>query len=89
MVLVREEGGSFYLRSPDEYRKLAEDNVRGAEASGIPRAKALSAVSQTLLRLAREAEARQSGLGRSRSLERILQCRVGEVCSARRRPLAG
>jgi pimeloyl-ACP methyl ester carboxylesterase len=34
--------GSF-LRRPTEYRKLAGDNVRVAEAAGIPRDKALSA----------------------------------------------
>jgi ATP-dependent protease Clp ATPase subunit len=57
MVLVREEGESFYLRSPAEYRKLAEENVRIAEAAGIPRDKAMSAVSRTWLRLAEEAQA--------------------------------
>jgi ATP-dependent protease Clp ATPase subunit len=60
MTLVRDEGGSFYLRRPAEYRKLAEDNVRVAEAAGIPRDKALSAVSRTWLRLAEEAETKQS-----------------------------
>jgi hypothetical protein len=61
MAIVRDEGGSFYLRSPDEYRKLAQDNIRVAEAAGIPRDKALSAVSRTWLRLAEEAEQRQPG----------------------------
>ncbi|MFB9267258.1 hypothetical protein ACFFWD_36555 [Bradyrhizobium erythrophlei] len=37
MTLVRDEGGAFYLRRPAEYRKLAEDNVRVAEAAGVPR----------------------------------------------------
>jgi ATP-dependent Clp protease ATP-binding subunit ClpX len=60
MVLVRDEGGAFYLRGPAEYRKLAEDNVRAAQAAGVPRDIALSAVSRTWLRLADEAEARQS-----------------------------
>ena len=60
MTLVRDEGGAFYLRSPAEYRKLAEDNVRAAQAAGVPRDVALSAVSRTWLRLADEAEARQS-----------------------------
>jgi hypothetical protein len=55
MAIVREENGSFYLRSPDEYRTLAADSVRIAEAAGIPRDKALLAVSRTWLRLAEEA----------------------------------
>ncbi|MFB9267449.1 ClpX C4-type zinc finger protein [Bradyrhizobium erythrophlei] len=37
MTLVRDEGGSFYLRRPAEYCKLAEGNVRVAEAAGVPR----------------------------------------------------
>jgi ATP-dependent protease Clp ATPase subunit len=57
MLLVR--GKSFYLRSPAEYRNLAEENVRIAEAAGIPRDKAMSAVSRTWLRLAEEAESGQ------------------------------
>ena len=56
MAIVREHGQSFYLRSPDEYRDLAEKSVRVAEAAGVPRDKALLAVSQTWLRLAEEAE---------------------------------
>ena len=55
MTIVREENASFYLRSPDEYRRLAEDSVRVAEAAGITRDKALLAVSRTWLRLAEEA----------------------------------
>ena len=55
MAMFREDGASFYLRSPDEYRKLADDSVRVAEARGIPRDKALLAVSRTWLRLAEEA----------------------------------
>jgi ATP-dependent protease Clp ATPase subunit len=55
MAMFREEGASFYLRSPDEYRKLAENSVRVAEAGGISRDKALLAVSRTWLRLAEEA----------------------------------
>lgn len=61
MAIVRDEGTSFYLRSPAEYRKLAQDNVHAAEAAGVPREKALAAVSRTWLRLAQEAEGRQSG----------------------------
>ena len=60
MAIVREENASFYLRSPDEYRTLAADSVRIAEAAGIPRDKALWAVSRTWLRLAEEA-AREAG----------------------------
>jgi ATP-dependent protease Clp ATPase subunit len=59
MTVMREEGTSFYLRSQDEYCKLAEDSVRAAEAAGIPHDKALLAVSRTWLRLADEA-ARQT-----------------------------
>jgi ATP-dependent protease Clp ATPase subunit len=55
MAIVREEGGSFYLRSPDEYRDLAEHSIRVAEAAGIPRDKALLAANLTWLRLAKEA----------------------------------
>ena len=60
MIIVRDGQASFYLRSPDEYRKLAEDNVRTAEAAGVPRDKAVLAVSRTWLRLAEEAERRSS-----------------------------
>src|SRR6266568_4686606 len=56
MTIVREGGKSFYLRSPEEYRNLAADSVRVAQAAGIPRDEALRAVSQTWLRLAEEAE---------------------------------
>jgi ATP-dependent protease Clp ATPase subunit len=55
MTIVREESASFYLRSPEEYRRLAEDSVRVAEAAGVPHEKALRAVSRTWLRLAQEA----------------------------------
>jgi ATP-dependent protease Clp ATPase subunit len=56
MVIVRDESKSFYLRTPDEYRKLAADDVRAAEAAGIPSNKALLAVGRTWLRLAEESE---------------------------------
>jgi len=56
MVIVREGSSSFYLRSPDEYRKLATDDVRAAEAAGMPTDKALLAVGRTWLRLAEESE---------------------------------
>jgi|ERR1700730_7094378 ClpX C4-type zinc finger len=55
MTIVREENASFYLRSPDEYRQLAENSVRIAEAAGIPHDKALLAAGRTWLRLAEEA----------------------------------
>src|ERR1700730_18102444 len=60
MTIVREENASFYLRSPDEYRQLAEESVRVAEAAGISHDVALRAVSRTWLRLAQEA-ARPAG----------------------------
>ena len=56
MVIVREGSNSFYLRTPDEYRKLASDDVRAAEAAGMPTDKALLAVGRTWLRLAEECE---------------------------------
>jgi hypothetical protein len=60
MMIVRDGQASFYLRSPDEYRKLAEANVRAAEAAGFPKDNALIAVGQTWFRLAQVVE-RQSG----------------------------
>jgi hypothetical protein len=56
MVIVREGSSSFFLRTPDEYRKLATDDVRAAEAAGMPTDKALLAVGRTWLRLAEESE---------------------------------
>src|SRR5712664_38478 len=56
MVIVREGSSSFYLRTPDEYRRLATDDVRAAEAAGMPTEKALLAVGRTWLRLAEESE---------------------------------
>jgi hypothetical protein len=56
MVIVREGSNSFYLRTPGEYRKLAADDVRAAEAAGMPTDKALLAVGRTWLRLAEESE---------------------------------
>lgn len=56
MAIVREDGVSFYLRTPDEHRRLAVDNVRAAEAAGVPRDTALLAVGRTWLRLAEESE---------------------------------
>ena len=38
-MVFREDGASFYLRSPDKYRKLADESVRVAEAGGIPATK--------------------------------------------------
>jgi hypothetical protein len=59
MAIVRGDSPSFYLRTPKEYRKLAADNVRAAEASGLAD-KALLAVGRTWLRLAGESE-KQAG----------------------------
>ena len=56
MVIVREGSSSFYLRTPDEYRRLATDDVRAAEAAGMPTDKALLAVGRTWVRLAEESE---------------------------------
>ena len=56
MVIVRDGSNSFYLRTPGEYRKLAADDVRAAEAAGMPTDKALLAVGRTWLRLAEESE---------------------------------
>jgi len=56
MVIVREGSSSFYLRTPDEYRKLATDDVRAAEADAMHTDKALLAVGRTWLRLAEESE---------------------------------
>jgi hypothetical protein len=36
MAIVREDSVSFYLRTPDEYRRLAADNVRAAEPPAFP-----------------------------------------------------
>jgi hypothetical protein len=56
MAIFREESASFYLRSSDEYRKLAEDSVRHAQAAGITREQALLTISgRTWVRLAEEA----------------------------------
>lgn len=56
MAIVREDSRSFYLRTPDEYRKLAVENVRAAQAAGISGDKALLAIGRTWLRLAEESE---------------------------------
>jgi ATP-dependent protease Clp ATPase subunit len=60
MTIARDGRTSFYLRTPDEYRKLADDNLRVAQAAGIPREKALLSVQRTWLRLAEEAERRST-----------------------------
>jgi hypothetical protein len=65
LAIVREDSRSFYLRSPDEYRSLAESSVRNAEAAGIPREQAFAAVGRIWLRLAegaaRETDRRDQG----------------------------
>jgi hypothetical protein len=58
-IIVRKENGSFYLRSADEHRQLAADNVGAAEASGIEIDNARQMVEWTWLQLAEES-ARQS-----------------------------
>jgi len=65
MVIVREDSKSFYLRTfylrtPDEYRKLAQEDVRNAEAAGVPADKARLEVGRTWLRLA-DASEKQAG----------------------------
>jgi streptomycin 6-kinase len=54
MTIVRDDSTSSHLRSAAEYRKLAEESVRAADAAGISREKALLAVSRTWLRLAEQ-----------------------------------
>jgi hypothetical protein len=56
MVIARGDSASFYLRTPAEYRKLAEDDIRAAEEAGMPADKAMLAVGRTWLRLAEESE---------------------------------
>src|ERR1700681_393783 len=60
MVFARGDSTSFYLRTPAEYRKLAEDDIRAAEEAGMPADKALLAVGRTWLRLAEESEKAES-----------------------------
>jgi len=73
MVIVREGGSSFYLRTPDEYRKLATDDVRAAEAAGMPTDKALLAVGRTWLRLAEESEKANRPVAEAASSEPSMQ----------------
>jgi len=65
MAIVRDGSPSFYLRSPDEYRSLAESSVRHAEAAGIRREQAFAAIGQIWLSLAegasRETDRRDQG----------------------------
>jgi len=44
MVIVREGSSSFYLRTPDEYRKLATMTFVLRKQAGMPTDKALLAV---------------------------------------------
>jgi hypothetical protein len=60
MVIARGDSASFYLRTPAEYRKLAEDDIRAAEEAGMPADKAMLAVGRTWLRLAEESEKAES-----------------------------
>ena len=73
MVIVREGSSSFYLRTPDEYRKLATDDVRAAEAAGMPTDKALLAVGRTWLRLAEESEKANRPVAEAASSEPSMQ----------------
>jgi hypothetical protein len=78
MVIVREGSSSFYLRTPDEYRKLATDDVRAAEAAGMPTDKALLAVGRTWLRLAEESEKASRSTAVAASSEPSTQAGPGE-----------
>src|SRR5882724_10107593 len=78
MVIVREGSSSFYLRSPDEYRKLATDDVRAAEAAGMPTDKALLAVGRTWLRLAEESEKANRPAGEAKPSEPSTQAGQSE-----------
>ena len=73
MVIVREGSNSFYLRTPNEYRKLASDDVRAAEAAGMPTDKALLAVGRTWLRLAEESEKANRPVAEAASSEPSMQ----------------
>jgi hypothetical protein len=73
MVIVREGSNSFYLRTPGEYRKLAADDVRAAEAAGMPTDKALLAVGRTWLRLAEESEKANRPVAEAASSEPSMQ----------------
>ena len=64
MAIVRDSGQSFYLRSPDEYRDLAEKSVHVAEAAGVCSDKVLVEASRIWLRLAEDA-AREAAASRS------------------------
>jgi hypothetical protein len=78
MVIVREGSSSFYLRTPDEYRKLATDDVRAAEAAGMPTDKALLAVGRTWLRLAEESEKANRSVAEAASSEPSTQAGPSE-----------
>lgn len=78
MVIVREGSSSFYLRTPDEYRKLATDDVRAAEAAGMPTDKALLAVGRTWLRLAEESEKANRPAAGAEPSQRAAQAKQSE-----------
>ena len=78
MVIVREGSSSFYLRTPDEYRRLATDDVRAAEAAGMPTDKALLAVGRTWLRLAEESEKANRPVAEAASSEPSTQAAPSE-----------
>jgi hypothetical protein len=72
-VIVREGGNSFLPAHPGEYRKLAADDVRAAEAAGMPTDKALLAVGRTWLRLAEESEKANRPVAEAASSEPSMQ----------------
>ena len=78
MVIVREGSSSFYLRTPDEYRKLATDDVHAAEAAGMPTDKALLAVGRTWLRLAEESEKANRPAAQAQPSEPAAQAKPSE-----------
>jgi hypothetical protein len=88
MVIVREGGSSFYLRTPDEYRKLATDDVRAAEAAGMPIDKALLAVGRTWLRLAEESEKANRPVAGAERSEPAAQAKQSGPSAEQSRPSA-
>jgi len=88
MVIVREGSSSFYLRTPDEYRKLATDDVRAAEAAGMPTDKALLAVGRTWLRLAEESEKANRPAAEAERSEPAAQAKQSGPSAEQSRPSA-
>jgi hypothetical protein len=61
---VRAKIAELILQTAAEGQRSYEGNVRTAESAGIPRDKALSALTRTWLRLAEEAEAKRADMAR-------------------------